>query len=114
MGVVYYANYFVWFEVGRADFLRTVGWTYREMEAEGHSLPVIEAHCQYLQGARYDDELEVRTRGRMISPVRIAFDYEITRVSDHTAVAVGRTVHATLNSKGRPCRLSGRVRAVFQ
>ena len=63
MGVVYYANYFVWFEVGRADLLRSAGWTYREMGIEGFALPVIEAHCQYRQSARYDDELEIRTTG---------------------------------------------------
>ena len=52
MGVVYYANYFVWFEVARADLLRSLGWSYREMEHAGVSLPVIEAHCQYHRGAR--------------------------------------------------------------
>ena len=73
MGVVYYANYLVWFEVGRADLLRSLGWSYREMEAAGISLPVIEAHCQYLRPARYDDEIEVKTEGRMLSPVRMEF-----------------------------------------
>src|ERR671932_738056 len=53
MGVVYYANYFVWFEVARADLLRSLGWTYREMEHAGVSLPVIEAHCDYHRSARY-------------------------------------------------------------
>ena len=54
MGVVYYANYLVWFEVGRADWLRQTGWTYREMERDGISLPVIEARCEYRQPARYE------------------------------------------------------------
>ena len=63
MGVVYHANYFVWFEVGRTDLLRHSGWTYREMESEGITLPVIEAHCQYRQSARYDDEIDIGTRG---------------------------------------------------
>ena len=66
MGVVYYANYFVWFEVGRTDLLRTLGWSYREMEQAGVSLPVIEAHCEYVRPARYDDELEIRTTGRLL------------------------------------------------
>ena len=57
MGVAYYANYFVWFEVGRTDLLRQSGWSYREMEAEGFSLPVIEAQCAYRAPARYDDEI---------------------------------------------------------
>ena len=50
MGVVYYANYLVWFEIGRTDWLRETGWTYRAMEAEGFALPVIEAHCEYKTG----------------------------------------------------------------
>src|SRR5919106_923970 len=82
MGVVYYANYFVWFEVARADLLRSLGWSYREMEHAGVSLPVIEAHCDYHRPARYDDELEVRTEGRMISPIRMEFQYEVRRVGD--------------------------------
>ena len=74
MGVVYYANYLVWFEVARADLLRSLGWSYREMEAAGIALPVIEAHCQYLRPARYDEEIEVKTEGRMLSPVSKLFD----------------------------------------
>ena len=61
MGVVYYANYLVWFEVARTEWLRDGGWSYREMEADGIALPVIEAHCEYRQPARYDDEIEIRT-----------------------------------------------------
>src|SRR5437868_11023388 len=77
MGVVYYANYFVWFEVARTDLLRTLGWTYREMEAEGVLLPVVEAHCEYRRPARYDEEIEVRTRARLCSPVRMEFVYDV-------------------------------------
>jgi len=113
MSVVYHANYFVWFEVGRTDLLRHAGWSYRELEREGVSLPVIEAHCEYRQPARYDDELEIRTLGRLMSPVRIEFTYELIRLSDGVALAAGRTVHAGLDRDGRPCRLPSRVRAIF-
>ena len=113
MGVVYYANYFVWFEVGRADLLRSLGWTYREMELAGVSLPVIEAHCEYHRPARYDDELEVRTEGRMLSPVRMEFNYDVVRRDDRSLAASGRTVHAALDPDGRPCRLPERIREVF-
>ena len=113
MGVVYHANYFVWFEVGRTDLLRAAGWTYREMEAEGLSLPVIEAHCDYKQPARYDDELDVRTTGELMSPVRVAFSYEIVRPADGELLATGRTVHATLDRTGRPSRLPDRVKGLF-
>ena len=79
MGVVYYANYLVWFEVARTDLLRAVGWTYREMEHAGVSLPVIESHCEYHRPARYDDEIEIKTDGRMLSAV--AHGVPLPRVS---------------------------------
>ena len=113
MGVVYHSNYFVWFEIGRTDLLRAGGWTYREMEAEGLSLPVIEAHCDYKQPARYDDELDVRTTGELMSPVRVAFSYEVVRPADGELLATGRTVHATLDRTGRPSRLPDRVKGLF-
>jgi acyl-CoA thioester hydrolase len=113
MGVAYYANYFVWFEVGRTDLLRGLGWSYREMEESGVILPVITAECQYRQSSRYDDELEVRTEGRLVGRVRIAFDYQVVRVSDAVTTAVGRTVHAALGEDGRPCRLPARIRQAF-
>jgi acyl-CoA thioester hydrolase len=110
MGVVYYANFFVWFEVGRTDLLRASGWSYREMEAGGVGLPVIEAHCVYRRPARYDDDLEIRTRGTLVSPVRVQFEYEVVRSADDLSLATGRTVHAALDKDGRPCRLPERVR----
>lgn len=113
MGVVYYANYFVWFEVGRTDLLRNQGWSYREMEGDGVALPVIEAHCEYRQSARYDDDLEIRTTGSILSPIRVEFAYEVVRPGDATVLATGRTVHASLDRDGRPCRLPDRVRGFF-
>ncbi|HEY7791175.1 MAG TPA: thioesterase family protein [Vicinamibacterales bacterium] len=113
MGVVYYANYFVWFEVARTDLLRAAGWTYREMEGDGIQLPVIEAHCTYRQSARYDDEIDVRTTGHLLSPVRLAFEYEVVRPADGARLAEGRTVHAAVTSDGCPCRLPERARSVF-
>jgi acyl-CoA thioester hydrolase len=114
MGVAYYANYLVWFEVGRTDLLRAVGWTYREMEASGITLPVIEAHCEYRQPVRYDDDLDVRTWGAVLSPVRVEFHYEVVRRADQVVAAVGRTRHAALDAAGRPCRLPDRVRRVLE
>jgi acyl-CoA thioester hydrolase len=113
MGVVYYANYLVWFEVGRTDLLRSLGWSYREMEVAGVSLPVIEAQCTYQRPARYDDEIEIRTVGRLLSPVRMEFEYEVITKHDQRVAATGRTVHAALDPAGKPCRLPQRVREVF-
>jgi acyl-CoA thioester hydrolase len=113
MGVVYYANYLVWFEIGRTDLLRQNGWSYREMEVDGYSLPVIDAQCAYKASAKYDDEIEVRTSGDMVSPVRVRFSYEVVRTADRALLATGSTVHATLDRTGKPCRLPERVRALF-
>lgn len=113
MGVVYHANYLVWFEVGRTEWLRDRGWTYAEMEANGVKLPVIGAQCEYLRSARYDDTLVIRTTGVMHSAVRIEFLYEVIK-EDGTLSARGSTMHAAVGDAGRPCRLPERVREVFQ
>jgi acyl-CoA thioester hydrolase len=113
MGVVYYANFFVWFEVARADLLRTLGWTYREMEEAGVFLPVIEAHCEYRRPARYDDDIEVRTSGLLTSPIRMTFEYEVAVRGQRGICAIGRTMHAALDAAGRPCRVPARVREAF-
>jgi acyl-CoA thioester hydrolase len=113
MGVVYYANYLVWFEVGRTEWLRQTGWSYREMEEDGVALPVIEAHCEYRQPLRYDDEVEIATRAVLVTPVRIRFEYEITRTGDGTLSVHGHTVHAAVDRAGKPCRLPARVRELL-
>jgi acyl-CoA thioester hydrolase len=114
MGVAYYANYFVWFEVGRADLLRAAGWSYRDMELDGFALPVIEAHCEYRLSAKYDDELEIRTTGELLSPIRVRFHYEVRCAEDAALLAVGQTVHASLGPDGKPVRLPERVRTLFE
>jgi acyl-CoA thioester hydrolase len=113
MGVVYYANYFVWFEVARAELLRDHGWSYREMEESGVSLPVISAQCDYQRPARYDDEIEIRTTGVLKSPIRMEFSYEVFASSQTGVVATGATSHAGVDRSGRPCRLPARIREVF-
>lgn len=113
MGVVYYANYLVWFEVSRTDWLRHAGWSYVEMEAEGYMLPVVQAHCSYKQSARYDDEIEILARGTLLSPVRIRFDYNVRRAADAALLAEGYTVHASLDPQGKPRRLPPRVLPIF-
>jgi len=113
MGVVYYANYFAWFEVGRCEWLRASGYTYRELEEQGVALPVIEATCRYFQPARYDDEVAITTAGEALSPVRVAFAYTLVRTDAHVTLAEGRTVHAAINPEGRPCRLPAHIRTLF-
>ena len=114
MGFAYYANYLAWFEVGRCEWLRSLGWSYRDLEVrDAIMLPVIEAHCEYRQPARYDDELLIRSRGEVASPVRIRFTYEVVRAVDGAVLAGGHTVHASTDLAGRPKRLPAGVRAFF-
>ena len=113
MGIVYYANYLVWFEVGRTDLLRLSGCSYRGMEADGYALPVVEAHCEYRQSARYDDELDIVTTGSIVSPVRIKFEYQVVRAADGATLADGHTVHASLDTSGKPRRLPDRIRTLL-
>ena len=113
MGVVYHGNYFAWFEVGRVELLRQLGWSYKALESDGISLPVIEATCQYRHPARYDDELEIRTTCRMMTALRVEFTYELVRLQDERVLAAARTTHVAVNRDGRPCRLPGALRETF-
>jgi acyl-CoA thioester hydrolase len=113
MGIVYYANYLVWFEIARTDWLRDTGWTYRSMEDDGLALPVIEAHCDYRSSARSDDASAITTTARLVSPVRLAFDPTVSRPADDTHIAAGHTVHATVDRTGRIVRLPARVKDLF-
>lgn len=101
MGMVYYANYLIWMEVGRSDFCRECGFSYREMEREEQAfLAVAEANCRYLAPARYDDEVIIET---VLSRVRsrvVEFSYRIK--SGGTVLAEGRTLHVVIGNDGRP------------
>ncbi|MFY9569824.1 MAG: thioesterase family protein [Blastocatellia bacterium] len=102
MGVAYYANYFVWFEVGRSQYCNDCGFSYRDMEREtGLFLIVAEASCRYKNPARYEDELIIRTRVTESTRRTLRFSYDILR-ADGTAVATGETLHVLINDQGRP------------
>jgi acyl-CoA thioester hydrolase len=97
MGQAYYGNYLKWFEVGRAEWLRSRGMSYRELENEGVFLPVIEAHCKYYKPAYYDDILTIATTFQFAGPARLRFSYEIKRDGDDEVLAGGYTVHVCMN-----------------
>ena len=102
MGVAYYANYFVWFEVGRSQYCNDCGFSYRDMEREtGLFLIVAEASCRYKNPARYEDELIIRTKVTESTRRTLRFSYEIERV-DGASVATGETLHVLINKEGRP------------
>jgi acyl-CoA thioester hydrolase len=102
MGVAYYANYFIWFEVGRSEFFRGLGMSYKTLEQNEIFLPVIEAYCKYKYPARYDDELKIKTRLNVLQEVKLAFQYEILLSENNKLLVVGETTHAFVNKKGKP------------
>jgi acyl-CoA thioester hydrolase len=107
MGVVYYANYLVWFEVGRTELCRQRGLNYRVMEKrERKFLAVAEAECRYHSAAHYDDLLKIRTRIERFRKRTISFIYQVVRAEDGTLIASGRTVHVMVDIEGRPVTIS--------
>jgi len=114
MGVVYYANFFVWFEIGRTDFCRQHGFAYREMEQhDGLYITVAEARCRYNAPARYDDEVQVRTCLRALRRRVLVFEYEIYRHATDELLAEGETVHVVTDRDGRPRSLPDKYRDLF-
>lgn len=98
MGVVYHANYFVWFEIGRVELLRQLGFSYREMEdTDGCGIAVIDARCRYKAPARYDDELILRTHLQLVRESIVQFGYELLRIEDGELLAEGDTTHIVVN-----------------
>ena len=99
MGVVYHGNYFPWFEAGRIQLLDDLGLPYREMEALGVRLPVLEGHAEYVRPARFDDRVRIVTTIREKPGARIRIEYEV--FLDDTLLTRGYTVHAFMNNEGR-------------
>jgi acyl-CoA thioester hydrolase len=98
MGVVYHSNYIVWFEVGRVEMLRQLGFTYREMEREDDThIAVVEANCRFKAPAHYDDLILVRTRLLNVRESLLHFGYEVVRESDGRLLAEGETVHLVVD-----------------
>ena len=110
MGVAHHAEYFAWFEVARTDLLRECGTTYRQMEADGVRLPVIEASARYLKPVLYDDVLEVHTQVTGLGGARVGFAYEVRREGTEGPLATGTTEHATVDTRGRPRRIPDLLR----
>ena len=114
MGVVYYANYLVWMEIGRTDFCRSVGFTYRDMEAEEANMAVAEASCRYLAPALYDDEILVRTELERLTRRVLTFAYTILNATTGQTLAQGRTVHITVGKDGRTRSIPDRYFRLLQ
>ena len=113
MGVVYYANYLVYLEVGRVDFIRTLGLDYKSMEDEGYLIAVIEAVVRYKASARFDEELVVRTTLAHLRGAVVIFDYTIHRVSDEMLLCEGSTTHMVVDPNMQKVTLPERYAEVL-
>ena len=105
MGVVYYANYLRWFESGRSEFLRQIGLPYSTIEAQGFHFPVVEVNCRYTQSARYDDLIQIETTLVDLGRASLKFVYRISRETDGSFLAGGKTTHACIDQSGRITRI---------
>jgi acyl-CoA thioester hydrolase len=114
MGVVYYGNYFTWFEIGRSEFCRQLGFDYKRMEIDDDSfIVVVEASCRYRRPARYDDLLTVRTRLIESRRRTIRFSYEIFHQASGERLATGETNHVICDRQGQPKSLPEKYRKYF-
>jgi acyl-CoA thioester hydrolase len=122
MGIVYYANYLVWFEIGRVELLRSLGLAYSQLETDHECiLPVVEATCRYRSPARYDDEIIIETRPTLLRGSVIKFGYRILRKAadgaEPTLLAEGETVHVVcddqLNRKPLPEEHAAALRSMM-
>lgn len=119
MGVVYHANHLIWFEVGRIDFLRQLGFSYRDMEeTDGCYIAVVDARCRYKAPAHYDDEVIVRTHLKNLRGSLVHFGYELVRAGDNVLLAEGETTHivtdANMKTRAIPEKYASAFREAMQ
>jgi len=124
MGIVYYANYLVWFEIGRVELLRSLGLAYSQLETDHRLiLPVVDAHCRYRAPARYDDEILIETWPSLVRESVVRFDYRLFRNSNKKGkepelLAEGETAHVVcdekLERKPLPAKYAAALKALMK
>jgi acyl-CoA thioester hydrolase len=115
MGVVYHANHFIWFEVGRVELLRQLGFSYRDMESQDNRfIAVAEAKCRYRSPARYDEEVLVRTQLLNVRESVVHFGYELRRATDGTLLAEGETTHIVTDADMKIAALPDKYLKAFR
>ena len=115
MGVVYHSNHFVWFEVGRVEFFRQLGFSYKDMEQQdGCHIAVVDARCRYKAPARYDDEVVVRTQLKNARESMVHFAYELVRASDGLLLAEGETMHVVIDRELKKTPIPEKYMEIFR
>jgi acyl-CoA thioester hydrolase len=115
MGVVYHSNHLIWFEVGRVELMREMGFSYRDMEREdGRFIAVAEVKCRYRAPVYYDEEIIIRTRLKNVRESVVVFSYELVRADTNTLLAEGETTHIVTDSNMKVAALPGKYLTAFR
>jgi len=115
MGVVYHSNHLIWFEVGRVELMRQMGFSYRDMErADGRFIAVAEVTCRYRAPVFYDEEVIVRTRLKTVRESVIIFTYELNRADNGALLAEGETTHIVTDSAMKIAALPEKYLSAFR
>lgn len=113
MGIVHHSNYLIWFEAGRTDFIKGSNISYSEMEAKGILIPLAESNCKYILGAKYEDELIIKTWIKELTPVKVEFNYSVFREKDQKEIAKGSTLHVFVNNDFKIINLKKNYPEIF-
>jgi len=115
MGIVYHSNHLIWFEIGRVELMRQLGFTYRDMERDdGRFIAVAEVKCRYRAPVRYDDEVVVRTRLKTVRDSVVNFSYELVRADNGALLAEGETTHIVTDAQMKVAALPDKYMKVFR
>lgn len=114
MGIVHHSNYLIWFEAGRTDFIKGSQISYSDMEEEGVLIPLAESNCKYIIGAKYEDELIIKTWVKELTPVKVEFNYSVIREKDQKEIAKGSTLHVFVNKDFKIINLKKSKISIFE
>lgn len=114
MGIVHHSNYYVYFEEARTQFIKNSGMTYSDMEENGIMIPLVESSCKYMQGAKYEDELIIKTWVKELTPVKVEFNYSVIRGKDQIEISRGSTLHPFVDNNFRIVNLKKKHSEIFE
>ncbi|AYD40285.1 acyl-CoA thioesterase [Clostridium fermenticellae] len=97
MGIVHHSNYYIWFEMARSEFIKKIGISYSKFEENNIMMPLVETHCKYYEGAKYDDNIRIETNIDQLTPVKVIFTYNVFREKNNKLLAKGKTVQTFIN-----------------
>ncbi|BAH05493.1 hypothetical protein CKR_0442 [Clostridium kluyveri NBRC 12016] len=114
MGIVHHSNYYIYFEEARTQFIKNIGISYSKIEENGIMFPLIESNCRYIQGAKYEDELIIKTWIKELTPVKAKFNYSVIRENDQKEIAKGSTLHTFVDNNFKIINLKKKHTELFK